>query len=451
MDGNWWIPSGRVLLRSGRGYADPALPQQELAHRAQHFFLPRRIRDPFRPDQNRAGRRTTRYDLLVDAAPATRWATPSTAANDYRVLQPRLVTDPNRNRTAVAFDALGMVVATAVMGKAGRDRSATLLDDFDADPPLAESASLHRRPARPQAASLLGKATTRIVYDLERYQRTGQPPFAATLARETHCRDPAGGRTEDPDQLLLLRRLRPRDPEEDPGRARARRARAGRTSIRAGSGSGWTVFNNKGKPVRQYEPFFSATHRLRVRRDRHGVSSDAVLRPGRARGRHAASQPHLGEGGVRSLAAGDLGCQRHGRSIADPKTDPDVGDFFRRLAGRRSICPTWHARSGSAGAAGDRRAQMPRQKSRRPCRHADRRPPRLARPHLPDRRAQRFTRDAGTTRPSTCSSPPASSSTSKATSARSSTPRTASSCATTTTCSAIAFIRPAWRRASAGC
>ena len=25
-------------------------------------------------------------------------------------------------------------------------------------------------------------------------------------------------------------------------------------------GSGWTVFNNKGKPVRQYEPYFSDTH-----------------------------------------------------------------------------------------------------------------------------------------------------------------------------------------------
>ena len=38
-------------------------------------------------------------------------------ANDYRVLQPRLVSDPNRNRTEVAFDTLGMVVGTAVMGK----------------------------------------------------------------------------------------------------------------------------------------------------------------------------------------------------------------------------------------------------------------------------------------------------------------------------------------------
>ncbi len=25
-------------------------------------------------------------------------------------------------------------------------------------------------------------------------------------------------------------------------------------------GSGWTIWNNKGKPVRKYEPFFTATH-----------------------------------------------------------------------------------------------------------------------------------------------------------------------------------------------
>ena len=37
--------------------------------------------------------------------------------NDYRVLQPRLVSDPNRNQTEVAFDTLGLVVGTAVMGK----------------------------------------------------------------------------------------------------------------------------------------------------------------------------------------------------------------------------------------------------------------------------------------------------------------------------------------------
>src|SRR5204863_6029447 len=36
------------------------------------------------------------------------------------------------------------------------------------------------------APPLLGKATTRVVYDLDRFRRCGQPPFAATIERETH-------------------------------------------------------------------------------------------------------------------------------------------------------------------------------------------------------------------------------------------------------------------------
>ena len=75
-------------------------------------------------------------------------------------------------------------------------------------------------------------------------------------------------------------------------------------------GSGWTIFNNKGKPVRQYEPFFSRHPRFRVRRAGRR-QPDPVLRPGRARRRHPAPQPHLREGGVRPVAAGHLGRQRH--------------------------------------------------------------------------------------------------------------------------------------------
>src|SRR5207245_4161275 len=37
-------------------------------------------------------------------------------------------------------------------------------------------------------------------------------------------------------------------------------------------GSGWTLYNNKGKPVRKYEPFFSGTHNFDFNRI-SGVSS----------------------------------------------------------------------------------------------------------------------------------------------------------------------------------
>ena len=52
--------------------------------------------------------------------------------NDYRVLQPCRVMDPNRNRTQVAFDALGLVVGTAVMGKPEETLGDTL-DGFQPD------------------------------------------------------------------------------------------------------------------------------------------------------------------------------------------------------------------------------------------------------------------------------------------------------------------------------
>ena len=49
-------------------------------------------------------------------------------SNDYRVLQPALMMDANRNRAAVAFDALGMVVGTAVMGKPEENLGDTLAE-----------------------------------------------------------------------------------------------------------------------------------------------------------------------------------------------------------------------------------------------------------------------------------------------------------------------------------
>ena len=115
-DANWWIPSGRIFYSPG----SDDTPVQELAHARAHFFLPHRFRDPFHSSQVSTETIVTYDDhkLLVakmqDAVGNT-----ITALNDYRVLQPRLVTDPNRNRTEVAFDTLGMVAGTAVKGKDG--------------------------------------------------------------------------------------------------------------------------------------------------------------------------------------------------------------------------------------------------------------------------------------------------------------------------------------------
>src|SRR5262249_30052907 len=117
---------------------------------------------------------------------------PTKRGNDYRVLQPRLVMDPNRNRSEVAFDALGMVVGAAVMGKpAPAPVEGDSPDNSSAAPTKVEIDQLLTNPKGRIAATLLNKPPTRIIYDVPAYWRdpapTKKPPaVAATLVRETH-------------------------------------------------------------------------------------------------------------------------------------------------------------------------------------------------------------------------------------------------------------------------
>jgi len=124
-------------------------------------------------------------------------------ANDYRVLAPVLITDPNANRGAISFDALGLVVATAVMGKTTENRG-DLLTGFspDLDQPQIDAFQSAADP-HPLSPPLIGNATTRIVYDVHRFLNSRaaapadptkwQPAFSATLSRETHVSNLAPG------------------------------------------------------------------------------------------------------------------------------------------------------------------------------------------------------------------------------------------------------------------
>src|SRR5262249_22464102 len=131
------------------------------------------------------------YDLLPAAA-TDAVGNVTSATSDYRVLQPALVTDPNGNRVQVAFDMLGQVVGTALMGKTSESLGDSLVGfgpDLDEATVLTHLANPLTDPAR-----LLGSATTRMVYDHDAYFRTRNdpqpaPPVVYTLAREMHVSD----------------------------------------------------------------------------------------------------------------------------------------------------------------------------------------------------------------------------------------------------------------------
>ena len=250
-----WAPSGRVFYSPDRG--DDAAA--ELAAARRHFFLPRRFRDPFGNVTHIA------YDRHDLAPVETRdpVGNVSRARIDYRVLQPDRITDANENRADVAFDALGRVVGTAVMGKEG-EGIGNSLQGFVADLPERVVLAHLRDPLRDPWA-ILGGATTRT--RLRRVRLRSHPARGAAGARR-HVQP----RSRNP--RLRPRARRPHKNPPTPSPIRINRPRgAARNSGGAGPGSrcrgradprwvgtGWTIFNNKGDPVRKYEPFFSVTH-----------------------------------------------------------------------------------------------------------------------------------------------------------------------------------------------
>jgi RHS repeat-associated protein len=349
-DGNWWIPATRI-------YYLPTAPTspQELNQALQHFFLPRRSEDPF---GNAASVDLDSNDLLA-VTTTDSVNNVVTAVNDYRVLASSLMTDPNGNQTAVSFDELGLAVATAVMGKPGQN-SGDQLTGFSSDLTQAQIDAFYNA-ADPHtvAAPLLGNATTRVVYDVHRFLNSQaaaptdpsqwQPVFAATIAREIHVSDLPPGQ-----QSALQIRFSYSDGF---GREIQKKIQSEPGPVVTGGpvvnprwvGSGWTIFNNKGKPVRQYEPFFSQLpegHQFEFG-VQVGVSPILCYDPvGRVVATVHANQTY-------DKVVFDPWRQvtwdvNDTVLIADPATDSDVGDFFQRLPAA-DYSPTWYTQRATGG------------------------------------------------------------------------------------------------------
>jgi RHS repeat-associated protein len=372
---HWWIPSGRSFFTENSTDS----PDVELAQARQHFFLPRRYRDPFGQDTFVD---FDSNDLLMLETWDALGNRVTVNANDYRVLQPRLVSDPNRNQTEVAFDILGMVVGTAVMGKPlPAPVEGDTLSGFVADLTQVEIDDLFDSAGDPHANApgLLKSATTRVVYDLDRFRRTQQahptdptqwqPACAATLARETHASAPL------PPQGLKIQlsfsysdgfgREIQKKIQAEPGPV----VEGGTVVNPRWVGSGWTIFNNKGKPVRQYEPFFSKRQRpdgtlFSDHRFEFGVTAGvspvlfydpaerviATLHPN-----HAYEKVVFDSWRQTTYDVNDT-CAARNAQTGDPRTDPDVGGYVAEYFKALPVDPTrpwqtWQAQR-SAGALG---------------------------------------------------------------------------------------------------
>ncbi|MGH1346276.1 MAG: SpvB/TcaC N-terminal domain-containing protein [Nannocystales bacterium] len=222
---SWWS-------RSGHAIPDPA-----------QFFLPTRFVTPFGHES------TVSYDVARQHAVSTVDALGNTvlAEVDYRVLSPRRVTDPNGSTAHARFDALGQVVAYAI---AGRDGEGDTLED----------------------------PTGTFVVDLWAFVRDGRPTSVHSRSRERHA-DPTTRWLEQWTHVDGMGHVAQAKAMAEPGLAPQRDA-AGELVLDGSGGvvlaltaqrwvgNGRVIRNNKGLPVKQYEPFFS---------DRPDYEGEAVL------------------------------------------------------------------------------------------------------------------------------------------------------------------------------
>ena len=179
----------------------------------------------------------------------------STAAiYDYRVLQTRLVTGPNGNRSLFTFKPLGLLESTAVMGK--------------------EEFTTGDNPENP---------STWLIYDFHSFLERQKPISVQTIQREHHENDTDVPLPERNHNIVTIeysdgfgRILQTRAQAEDvlygddifgesvlpanqsdplPGNIEGRvRQQTEPINVRV---NGWQVYNNKGWVVEKYESFFS--------------------------------------------------------------------------------------------------------------------------------------------------------------------------------------------------
>lgn len=229
-DGVWWVPSGRQTYAAGQ------------------FYLPVRFMDPFIEPFNLAY--VTVYDPYSLLVERTRdpLNNERVARNNYRVLGPWHVTDENQNRSAVRFDVLGLVSASALLGKGGEG---DVMDETTSEP------------------SPLDDPTTRMTYAHFNWMNFGAPNMARSFSRERHgalnTRWQEVYTYSDGSGRELMRKIQA-EPGRAPGRdagGHVKRDAQGRLIFEnvpaRWVGTGRTVYNNKGMPVKQYEPFFDSS------------------------------------------------------------------------------------------------------------------------------------------------------------------------------------------------
>ena len=270
-DANWWVRSGITHFKN----------EGETATDAQNrFYVPIFYTDPFGS--------TTRvkyyghYFLFVEETEDELKNKSGVDVFNFRTLTPQRLRDINNNLSEAISDEHGMVKAMSVYGKGNEADDLTglteftdsaekdLIDEFfnvgEITEGVSDSIMLIQK-----AKQLLQHASARFVYDFDT-----MPAVVASIVREEHFQK----NNNSPVHLSFeyssgIGKVVMKKVQAEPGLAKKvivtddnnysitelNTARDLSSRQLRWTGNGRTILNNKGNPVKQYEPYFSASHK----------------------------------------------------------------------------------------------------------------------------------------------------------------------------------------------
>lgn len=243
------LPDTRVV--SGNLHAGWWARDNETELSVQDFYAPLAVRDAW----GNVTQITMDSYSLAPVKVTNPIGQETVAEIDYRIMAPRLIADANGTLQTARFDILGRPIQTAISGPNGDGDQIDALTAFDPN----------------------STATSWAKYEV--YGGPGKPAYVHGWARETHQSELDAGVTS--------RWMESRTYNDGLGRDVLSKAKAaaGDFDFDAGGnpgnsggdprwiGSGRTVFDNKGNPVFQYEPYFCQGVEYGDGAPQHGVSA----------------------------------------------------------------------------------------------------------------------------------------------------------------------------------
>jgi RHS repeat-associated protein len=261
-DNNWWIRSGTAQFIEG---------VETLLDVQNRFYIPISYIDPY-------GSKTkvkyyNNYFLFIEETEDALGNNSAVVVINFRTLSPQRMRDINGNFSEAISDELGIVKATAVFGKgneadnlSGLFEYETTADDYMVSSFLNPLKKFRYNPIDTDAIALLQNATVRFVYDLNMYKDLGKPVVVASITREEHFKKNNKSSLQLSFEYsnglgqAVMKKLHVKPGLAWKSDGTGTRSEEDTTPFLRWIGNGRVILNNKGNPVKEYEPYFSTKH-----------------------------------------------------------------------------------------------------------------------------------------------------------------------------------------------